>query len=177
MYTFTESLENDAIYMSCDMAVEELKRRYNDPILKQKVIDWIGLEAISKIPFIFHSPIAVLFRDVATPNFETARFMQMAQDIHLRPIIFEYLDDTFVSNNPLKQALGKVHVFYGTGKKGEEKLSPTPLSISMMQMVKILEMFKRFSIPLLQIFIISFFLKNIPMHKIPCLMQVRLWKY
>lgn len=123
MTSFLESTNSDTLYTPYEEAIKEIKRRYADTSLKQRVIDWIGFDAASKIPFMFHEPVAVLFRHVATPNFEMARFMDMATKGSLKPIIFEYFDDKFVANNPTKRALGKMQVFHGVGKKGGQKIS------------------------------------------------------
>ena len=123
MISFLESKNNNTLYTPYDVALEEIKRRYADTALKQKVVEWIGFEAASKIPFMFHEPVAVLFRHIATPNFEMARFIEMASQGSLKPIIFEYFDDKFVSNNPSKRALGKLQIFHGTGKKGGQKVT------------------------------------------------------
>ncbi len=123
MISLLESNNNNTLYTPYDVALLEIKKRYADTELKQKVIDWIGLDAASKIPFMFHNPVAVLFRHIATPNFEMARFMSMASKGLLKPIIFEYFDDKFVSNNPSKRALGKMQIFHGVGKKGGQKIT------------------------------------------------------
>ena len=48
---------------------------------------------------------AVLFRQIATPNYETKRFIALAKENNLCPVIFEYHNDKFTSNNEFKHSL------------------------------------------------------------------------
>lgn len=61
-------------------------------------------------------PYAVLFRQVATPNFELQLFAQLAAAGGLRPLILEYHRDKFVTRNFEKLALAKMSFFAGLGR-------------------------------------------------------------
>ena len=51
---------------------------------------------------------AVLFRFVASPNYELLQFVERATAHRLHPVILEYHSDKFVSRNPIKHGLGKM---------------------------------------------------------------------
>ncbi len=110
------------VYTQVEDAVTEVRKRYLDTELKKRVTEYIGLDTLSKIPYILHEPVGVSFRHVATPNFENSRFISFTQNASMRPVFFEYFDDKFTSNNPAKHMLGKCHVYCGTGKNGGEKI-------------------------------------------------------
>lgn len=50
-------------------------------------------------------PLAVLFRQVATPNYEIIRFLSIASGFGMQPVILEYLDDKLSMENEYKKAL------------------------------------------------------------------------
>jgi hypothetical protein len=64
---------------------------------------------------------------LASPNYETRRFIALAELGNLAPVIWEYLDDKFVTSNPEKYSLGKLSFYYGTGKKGGAKIERTKI--------------------------------------------------
>jgi hypothetical protein len=49
---------------------------------------------------------AFLFRFIATPNFETIRFLKLAREHGLLPVVGEYHSDKYAPCNPNKRALG-----------------------------------------------------------------------
>jgi hypothetical protein len=109
------SFYND-IYFTFEDAVAEIKRRQADVNLINKIKD--DLRDIP-IPLSLGPKInSVLFRQIATPNYETRRFLHISDGGDLNPILWEYLQDKFVSNNEYKRSLGKVKFFLGEGKKG-----------------------------------------------------------
>lgn len=62
----------------------------------------------------------MLFRHVATSNYEIQRFAMVADAYpELTPIIFEYQDDTFNDLNEYKHHLGKLRFHKGINKHGE----------------------------------------------------------
>lgn len=63
----------------------------------------------------------VIFRQVATPNFEIMRFLTILPEA-LRPVIFEFHADKFTTQNEGKHLLGKLHFYKGFGKKGGMKV-------------------------------------------------------
>lgn len=63
-------------------------------------VEWIAQELPN------HSDgYAFLCRWIATPNFETLRFLELARGSKLLPVIEEYYGDKFHDKNPLKKAL------------------------------------------------------------------------
>ncbi len=67
---------------------------------------------------------AVLFRPVATPNFELLRFASLATAHNLTPLVIEYHRDKFVSYyNPIKHALAQMRFHNGTGRNGGARIS------------------------------------------------------
>lgn len=67
-------------------------------------------------------PCAVLFRQIATPNFELLRFLALASAQGLTPVVLEFHQDLFVDRNPAKLALGKMRFHDGWGKNGGPRL-------------------------------------------------------
>jgi len=51
---------------------------------------------------------------LTTPNLELLRFLQVAREADLHPVVEEYHGDKLVAHNPLKRALGSL-VFEGDG--------------------------------------------------------------
>ena len=111
---------NDFVYTPLDEALKEIERRSHDESLKKKVLDFLP----AGIP----GPLqdkkgGIIFRQLATPNYEIKRFihiMDVLQGIH--PVIWEYHNDKFTSNNECKHALGKMHFYSGKGKNGGLKI-------------------------------------------------------
>lgn len=96
-----------------DEAVEEIRRRNSDPELRRKVEEYLK----GDIPEHFSSPpVLYLARHVATPNFETLRFLHLVEPLELKTVIGQDLKDKFVPKNQLKKALGKLSVSTGMSK-------------------------------------------------------------
>jgi hypothetical protein len=90
--------------------VEELTRRQQDDSLRKKVAEYLA----NDIPEHFkEGPVLYLARHIATPNFETLRFLHLTESIDIRTIIGQDTKDRFVAHNPLKKALGKLPVCTG----------------------------------------------------------------
>lgn len=95
-------------------AVEELERRRADPVLMEKVERYLA----GDIPDHFtEGPILYLARHVASPNFETLRFLHLVEPVGLPAVISQDLKDRFVPKNALKKALGKIPVSTGVSMK------------------------------------------------------------
>ena len=71
---------------------------------------------------LLEQPRAVLFRQVATPNFELQLFAELAAAAGLQPLILEYHRDKFVTRNFEKLALAKMSFFDGLGRNGGPRL-------------------------------------------------------
>lgn len=68
-------------------------------------------------PHFANGPILYLARHVATPNFETLRFLHLVEPVPLPTVIGQDLEDKFVPKNALKRALGKLPISTDIGMK------------------------------------------------------------
>ncbi len=110
---------NQIVYTPLSEALRLLDERRKDPKLKAKV------EKLLKgdIPEVLkNKKCAVLFRQVATPNHETKRFLTLAKENDLYPVIFEYHDDKFTSNNEFKHSLGQLNIQKKCSKNGNHNV-------------------------------------------------------
>lgn len=116
----TKELHDEIIYTSLEEAKEELRKRWNDKKLRNKVLAYLN----GDIPKIFDKePKAFLARHITTPNFEFFRFLNLANKIELNPAALEYADDILTAGNPGKYYLCKILFYNGKGKNGGRKLS------------------------------------------------------
>ena len=107
---------NQIVYTPMSEALKLLDERRKDSELIAKVDKLLK----GDIPEIFKKKkCAILFRQVATPNHETKRFISIAKENNLYPVIFEYHDDKFTSNNEFKHSLGQLHVQKKNSKNGD----------------------------------------------------------
>lgn len=115
LVTHRESF-NDFVYTPLKEAIEQLKERQNNEDLKAVIKEILP----QGIPPIFDGKkSAVLFRHIATPNYEIRRFVSIIDALDdLEPVFWEYHTDKFTSNNECKHALGKLSFHFGKGKKG-----------------------------------------------------------
>ena len=108
------------LYTEPRIALWELKQRRQDAVLKNHIRRNLG-SASEELLTKFSRPRAVFFRQVATPTHETLRFLKLAKQMKLKPLIFEYHDDKFVSaENRSKRSLGKMPIYQHTGSDGRE---------------------------------------------------------
>ncbi|MFA6177880.1 MAG: hypothetical protein WC694_03255 [Candidatus Paceibacterota bacterium] len=106
---------NQVVYTPLSEALRLLEERRKDPELVAKV------EKLLKgdIPEVLkNKKCAVLFRQIATPNHETKRFIALAKENNLHPVIFEYHNDKFTSNNQFKHSLGQLNIQKKCSKNG-----------------------------------------------------------
>ncbi len=102
------------------MALWELRQRRKEAALKLTTRQHLG-PAAAELLKKFGQPRAVFFRQVATPTHETLRFLKLAKQMKLKPLILEYHDDKFVSSeNRSKRALGKMPIYQFTGSDGRD---------------------------------------------------------
>ncbi len=99
-------------------AVAEIERRRKDSELRRKVEAYLH----GDIPehFTYSKPIFYLSRHIATPNYEALRFIEITEEYNLPRVIGIDSQDTFISKNELKRALGKMPVTKGTARSGDE---------------------------------------------------------
>ncbi len=99
------------IYTTAEDAVKEFLRRKNfvpkTPLPEATILP----DTQGRIPFL-------LFRQIATANYETERFLQLVDAYDGHAIFCEYHDDIFASQNSLKNSWGKITYVSERGKKG-----------------------------------------------------------
>lgn len=106
------------IYTPLSVAKEEIWKRWNDKKLRKKVEKFLG----GDVPECFKkSPKAVIARNIASPNKEFVRFLDLAKLASLEPQCLEFTTDKFCAANQDKYYLGKLFFFNGVGKKWGEK--------------------------------------------------------
>lgn len=106
----------EEIYVSLSDAKEEIQRRWNNIELRKKVEEYLGQD----IPEGFRKePRAVLFRNIITPDVESAYFIETAKKLNLKPYGLEYTQDKFCTRNSDKIAFGKLAFFEKRNKNGE----------------------------------------------------------
>lgn len=112
---------NDFVYTSLDEAVRKIRERSFD----KKLLKYIETSLSVGCPKIFErEKCAVLFRQIATPNYEFRRFISLVDGMDsYTPVIIEYYNDKFVDKNEFKYYLGMIPFFLGRGKKGGEKIT------------------------------------------------------
>ena len=106
----------DDIYTPIGEAREEIKRRWNDLVLKKKVEEFLGYDYLPD--YFFQQPHAISIEDVATPNLYCWTFIARAHKAGLEPLHFEYLDDIFVTTNHDKASIAKMHFYHGLDDHG-----------------------------------------------------------
>lgn len=103
-------------YTKRNLAIKELARRRADAEIQEKLralFAQYGLEPFD-IP-----GTAILCRQIATPNHETIRFLQLTTGFDLKPTILEFPADKFASSNVYKRSLAKLPIYVGKNKNGE----------------------------------------------------------
>jgi hypothetical protein len=104
------------LYTPLDEAEKELKKRWEDPILKEKVEKYLG----ENIPHCLRDePKALCTSHLATPNWAFFHFWEASRKIGLKPLAFEYTDDLFVTTNYDKASLGKMVFYHGKDDRGK----------------------------------------------------------
>ncbi|HEY0964734.1 MAG TPA: hypothetical protein VGE31_02980 [Candidatus Paceibacterota bacterium] len=101
-----------------DYALREIERRRHNPALMAKVAEYLN----NDIPAHFKQtkPIFYFSRHIATPNYETLRFIEVTKDYGCPLVIGQDTKDKFVSNNSLKRTLAKMPITVGITRSGDE---------------------------------------------------------
>lgn len=107
---------NQIVYTPLSEALRLLDERQKDPVLMAKVEELLK----GNIPEVFknNNKFAVLFRQIATLNYESKRFISIAKENNLIPVFLEYHHDKFTPENAFKYSLGKIVLCNGVGKHG-----------------------------------------------------------
>lgn len=106
-------MEAKDIYVSMDEAREEIKKRWDNVELKKAVEEELG---DLFWPELKNEPRSVLWRFLLSPDNGFTFFWQRAHYINAKPLVLEYLGDTFISLNEEKKGLGRLRVIKD-GKK------------------------------------------------------------
>lgn len=112
---------DEMVYTSLEDAVEEIQKRWEDGKLKELLAREYFTKGLP--PPLRDSPKLVLFRQLATPNYELQRFIDVSNTGGMGKVVLEYLDDKFTPNNSMKYCLGKLGFYDGVGKKGGKKIT------------------------------------------------------
>jgi len=108
---------NKRIYTPWEEALAEMEARQNNEALRTYVAAQLpeGLPASMQ-----GKKSLVLFRHVATPNHEVARFAMCADALNtFNPLVLEYTQDKFNDRNEWKYYMGKLRFHKGINSKGE----------------------------------------------------------
>ena len=106
------------VYYQPDVAAKELSDRFNDPLLKKEVMNFIN-----HLPQDFPSyPFAALSRPIASARREDLHFFDAAKQLNLPSVWLEYQEDRFSASNIDKAGLCKAYVLHGWGRKGGPKI-------------------------------------------------------
>ncbi|HVX91403.1 MAG TPA: hypothetical protein VHC20_07380 [Candidatus Paceibacterota bacterium] len=108
---------NSLVYTPWEQALEELRHRKSNAQLDA----FLGRLLPHGVPPAMRGAQSmVLFRHIATSNYEIYRFLAVADALHeLKPLILEYGEDKFNDRNEGKYFLGKLCFHKGVNKKGE----------------------------------------------------------
>ncbi len=117
--TSNRDIFNQTVYTRFDEAIVEIEKRRTDARLEGEIHHLLK----GNIPLPFkNSYRLVLFRQLCTPNYETRRFLSIADAMDLDPLFWEYYNDKFTPNNLYKYYLGRMGFYSGVGKKGGVKV-------------------------------------------------------
>jgi len=101
-------------YFSLDEAREELKNRWNNSELKEKIEKELGSNFISLFR---EKPRGVTFRQLCSPDNGFTFFNQCSNYIGANPLVLEYHEDIFIHFNEEKMGLGNLHLNLKNGEK------------------------------------------------------------
>ena len=106
------------MYIELADAIDSLAARQDSQIIE----DYLKRKLPSGVPDFLDKDGRnfVLFRNVASPNFEALRFLSRGDSYSgaFKTIIFEYTKDRFFDQNPLKHSLGKLSFISRHDKNG-----------------------------------------------------------
>lgn len=105
------------MYWQLEDAKNELMRRQKNPWLVDKINKMLGDNC--PIPT---GPYGVLARHIASARLEDLEFEKRCRAKGLRPVILEYPQDLFVTNNPSKIRLVRLFIFEGNGRRGGPRI-------------------------------------------------------
>lgn len=105
-------MKND-IYYTLDEAAEEIKKRWNDKILKEKVEEFLSNKFIPG--FFIDKQRAVYPKSVVSPSNAYDSFLLNAKYLGLKPLLVEYTDDLFTGLSEDKFLLTRLRLLWHDG--------------------------------------------------------------
>lgn len=110
---------DDEIYTSAEDAINELKNRWNDKELEDKVKDYLG----NDIPSILNDcPHLVIFRNIVISDNESGRLVNLAKDFNIKVAGLEFTADKFVAFNFDKYTMAIMFIKDGKQGNGLERI-------------------------------------------------------
>ena len=64
-------------------------------------------------------PVALLFRQIATPNYELLWFLRKSRKLGFEPVVIEHVSDQFCVHNSFKRSLVSLPIVNGRSKNGK----------------------------------------------------------
>ena len=125
-------------------AVAEVQRRRTQTDLLRRVEDFLH----GDIPDYLRGPEPALYlaRHIATPNFETLRFLELARPFGLPTLLAQDSHDKFVTRNAMKRAYGKLPV----QRKGDLLEYVTLIDFTRAEGARLCDIRTRVGVPLLE---------------------------
>jgi len=109
----------DEIYTPVENIKAEVKRRWDDKKLQVQVEDYLR----GNLPIVLRKePRAMFTRQVTSPNEEFFCFHQLALELGIKPLGWEFCDDSFVTTNWEKAYLGRLGLLQGLDKNNSPKI-------------------------------------------------------
>ena len=108
---------NQIVYTPLSEALRLLEERRKDVELVDKVKKILNNDIP---PVLENNRCGIFARQLATPNFDTQRFIKITKENNLETVLFEYPEDKFTSKNVFKHSLGQIRVHNKINKKGED---------------------------------------------------------
>lgn len=107
---------NESIYTAPDSALEQLMQRRQDPLLRERTLEYLGgilpCTAIDQ-----DMPVAILARYVPRATGEDRMFNELAHEAGFAPYWASYLDDRFTVRNPEKVATIRPPINWRKGQR------------------------------------------------------------
>lgn len=114
--------ENTIKYFSLDEAREEIKKRWDNKKLKEKIEAILSEKGGIINIFLNNRPQAVIWRSMLSPDNGFDFYYQSSNYLRCEVAPMEYLDDKFVTINEEKKALSKIRLNLENNKKGYVEL-------------------------------------------------------
>jgi hypothetical protein len=107
---------NKMVYTPLSEALLILDKRQKDPKIKN-MVQYLLKDDIP--PVLNNKKCGIFARHIATPDYDTQRFIKLTTENNLDTVLLEYLDDKFVSGNKNKHALCQIRINNGLNNKGD----------------------------------------------------------